>query len=249
MSERRLVAWSLFGIVLLFAAWSVWPGNILFPGLPAIMGKSVQFLQNGTLIKDALSSLYRVSAGVIVGAGIAICFAAALYISRPVGFAILGITELIRPVPPIAWTPVAILFLGIGNAPAVAVVAVGAVAPLWLSLHAGLVQVREEHIKAARSLGANSIAVVQRVVVPSVLPHFISGMRLAVGIGWFSVVAAEMMGVSSGLGHGILLHSQNVEMEAVFVYLITIGCVGAAINIAFFHLEARLIRVPLASRV
>jgi ABC-type nitrate/sulfonate/bicarbonate transport system permease component len=73
-------------------------------------------------------------------------------------------------------------------------------------------------------------------------------MRLAVGIGWFSVVAAEMMGVSSGLGHGILLYSQNVEMEAVFVYLIAIGIVGAAINIAFFYLESRLIRVPLANR-
>jgi ABC-type nitrate/sulfonate/bicarbonate transport system permease component len=176
MSERRLLAWSLFGIFLLFLAWSAWPGDILFTALPSILKKGVQFLESGHLMKDALASLFRVTAGVLVGIAITLCFAAALYTSRPAGYAILGITELIRPVPPIGWTPVAILLLGIGDAPAIAVVAVGATAPLWLSLHAGLTQVRDEHVKAARSLGADPIAVVRRVIVPSVLPYFMSGV-------------------------------------------------------------------------
>jgi ABC-type nitrate/sulfonate/bicarbonate transport system permease component len=201
------------------------------------------------LVSDATASLLRVSLGIGIGAVGAVAFAVIAFSMRPIGRMLFGITEILRPIPPIAWTPVAILVFGIGNPRAIAIVAVGAFSPIWFSLLSGLDGVREEHMKAALSLGADQRTVLLRVVVPTVLPFFMNGLRLGVGLGWYSVVAAEMMGISSGLGHGVVLFGLNIEMEAVFGYLAAIGLIGAAINALILQIEQKVVAVPARSHV
>ena len=203
-------------------------------------------LDDGRLWTDLIASLYRVFLGVVVGCAVAVILSFVAYAMPPIGKMLFGVTEVLRPIPPIAWTPVAILVFGVGDPPAIAIVAVGSFAPIWFTLLQGINSVREEHVKAARCLGAGQLGVFSRVAVPTVSPYFMAGLRLGAGVGWFCIVAAEMMGISSGLGQGVLLFSLNIEMEAVFVYLIVIGLVGAAINASIAFLERWLIVVPLS---
>jgi ABC-type nitrate/sulfonate/bicarbonate transport system permease component len=137
-----------------------------------------------------------------------------------------GIVELLRPIPPIAWTPVAILVFGIGSPPAVAVVALSAFFPLWLSLLHGIDSVDRRYVMAARSLGAGRLLTFRFVLLPMILPGFVQGLRLAVGMGWFSVIAAEMIGASTGLGQAIRKSALNLNMEQTYGYLLVIGLIG-----------------------
>lgn len=240
------MGWAVLGVASAAMLWWIWPGDLLFPSLSSVVAKAVWMIGDGGLWQDLRASLHRVFVGVVLGTLIAATLALLAYSVRPVGRMLFGVTEVVRPIPPIAWTPVAILLFGVGDPPAIAIVAVGSFGPIWFSLLQGIENVREEHLKAARSLGSGRLGLLLRVVVPAVTPHFMAGIRLGVGVGWFCIVAAEMMGISSGLGQGVLLYSLNVEMEAVFVYLIVIGLAGATINALIAFLERIVVVVPIS---
>ena len=114
--------------------------------------------------------------------------------------------------------------------------------PTWFGVLQGLKEVREQHLRAAYSLGCSRILLVTDVIVPSVLPYFVHGLRLGVGLGWFCVVAAEMMGASTGLGYGVQLSSLNLEMERLYVYLFVIGLIGLASNWLLLALDRQVTR-------
>jgi ABC-type nitrate/sulfonate/bicarbonate transport system permease component len=239
--ERLLQA---AGVLLLGLVWwlATPPRSTLVPPLGTVAREAAGLAASGALLRDALASLGRVAPGV----GIALAGAVALTglgaAVRGLGDLLDGVLELIRPIPPIAWTPVAILAFGIGDAPAVAIVCVGAFFPIWLGLQQGLREVRTQHLLAARSFGAGRRLLLTDVVVPSVLPYALHGLRVGLGIGWFCVVAAEMMGAHSGLGYGVQLFSLNLELGRTYAYLVVIGALGAAMNALMRAAERRWAR-------
>jgi ABC-type nitrate/sulfonate/bicarbonate transport system permease component len=239
--ERLLQA---TGVLLLGLVWwlATPPKSTLVPPLGTVARDAAGLLRSGTMLRDALASLGRVAPGV----GFALAGAVALTglgaAVRVLGDLLDGILELIRPIPPIAWTPVAILAFGIGNAPAVAIVCVGAFFPIWLGLQQGLREVRTQHVLAARSFGAGRRLLLTDVIVPSVLPYALHGLRVGLGLGWFCVVAAEMMGAHSGLGYGVQLFSLNLELGRTYAYLVVIGSLGAAMNALMRAAERRWAR-------
>jgi ABC-type nitrate/sulfonate/bicarbonate transport system permease component len=237
--RRRLL--QVLGLVLLLLLW--WraaPARSAFlPPLATVAREALDLARSGALPRDVLASLGRVLPGV----GIALVAAALLALlgaaAKNLGALLDGVLELLRPIPPIAWAPIAILAFGIGDAPAVAIVTLGAFFPIWLGIQQGLRQVRLQHLQAARSFGAGRRLLATDVVFPSVLPSALHGLRVGLGTGWFCVVAAEMMGAQSGLGYGVQLFSLNLELGKTYTYLLLIGALGAAMNALLQRLEQR----------
>ena len=232
------------GIGLLLVAWAtlVHAGHVAIPPLSEVLSQLREVAGDGVLLRDAWASLQRVLEGV----GVALLFTLLLGVPAalwpPVGHVLEGVVELLRPIPPLAWVPVAILAFGVGDKPAVAIVALGAFFPVWLGLHQGLAEVRRQHLLAARSFGASRWLQLTDVVVPTMLPFGFHGLRLGLGLGWFCVVAAELMGANSGLGYGVQLHSLNLQLGRTYVYIFSIALLGAANNFGMRWLELRLFR-------
>lgn len=229
--------WRLIGFAAFLLLWALHPGTPMIPSLVTVLSTGFDLVKNGVLVPDVVASLGRVVAGVAIAFVLASFLSFVAIIVPVIGLAFEGIGEVFRPIPPIAWTPVAIIVFGIGNAPAVAIVGIGAFFPIWIGLQSGIEAVRQEHVQAARTLGATRLGIARFVVLPSMQPHVIRGLRLGTGLGWFSVVAAEMVGASSGLGYGIQLFSMNLEIEKMYAYLLVIGGLGWAQSSILRELE------------
>ena len=202
------------------------PDALLLPPLGQIFAALIELASSNALWQDIQHSLIRVLCGVFIATCAAIFLGLLGLLSRRAIDGFVGIFELMRPIPPIAWTPVAILFFGIGSTPAIAIVAISSFFPLWLSLLEGIDTINDKHIISGRCLGASPLILFTDVQLPSILPKFLHGLRLAIGIGWFSVIAAEMVGASTGLGHAVQNSTLNLEMTKTYSYLLVIGIVG-----------------------
>ncbi|WP_159107337.1 ABC transporter permease [Azospirillum sp. B506] len=233
--------WPLLGCALLVVLWALAARGAptLLPPPGDVALALVDLAQQGRLAADAWASVSRVLMGLAVAVAATLVLAVPAAVWPAFGAVASGPIELVRPVPPIAWVPLAIMAFGVGTGAAVAIVALGAFLPLWLATAKGLRLVRRSHLLAARSLGAGWRLLLTDVAVPSVLPHFLHGLRLGVGLGWFSVVAAEMMGVPSGLGQGVQRFSLNLEMARLYAYIVAVGAIGFAWNALLLPLEGR----------
>jgi ABC-type nitrate/sulfonate/bicarbonate transport system permease component len=238
--DRKLVR-ALCGCLVFILLWAGLSrtGAALLPSPLAVAEAFAGLAVQGQLARDVSASLYRVIAGVGMAFGLVLALTAVAMLSPAVSDFVSGPLELVRPVPPIAWIPLAIMLLGIGNASAIAIVALGAFFPMWLSALRGIAGVRRAHIMAARSLGARSRELLSDVIVPSWLPYGLHGLRLGVGMGWFSVVAAEMMGATMGLGQGVQLFSLNLQIAQLYAYIVTIGVLGFSLNHLLMTVERR----------
>jgi NitT/TauT family transport system permease protein len=143
------------------------------------------------------------------------------------------IVEVIRPIPPIAWIGLALLWFGIGINSAIFLVFIGAFFPILLNTIAGVRNVEKRLIEVAYTFGASDWNVLRKVVIPAASPTIYTGLRVGMGIGWMCVVAAEMIAVRFGLGNMILEGSNLLQTDVVMVGMITIGLLGLTINYVF----------------
>lgn len=240
MTSRRDKALSLIGATAMIAAWWFLPsqGSVLLPPLEGVLTALVDLLLSGTLLQDAVMSISRVLMGVALATLLAALFGLVATMFRPFIALTAFVTETLRPVPPLAWVPLSILAFGLGSASAIAIVTTAAFFPIWLAIVFGLKGIDPRLLMVADSLGAGRWTVLSSVEIPSVLPHFLHGIRVGVSNGWISVIAAEMAGVGSGLGHEIQVRSLNLQMEAVYAYILVIGLSGFAMG----HLAAVALR-------
>jgi ABC-type nitrate/sulfonate/bicarbonate transport system permease component len=235
---------SLIGLLVLLVVWVLFGSSagVLLPPLGDVISNIYDLAYNGWLIQDIFASLYRVAAGVCLSFLLASLMALVSVYWKSFPDYVAGGVEVLRPVPPIAWVPLALVALGVGNRPAIAIVALGAFFPIWLGMVQGIRNVNLSHLHAAASLGCKQRLLLTDVIIPSALPDIAHGLRLGVGLAWFCVVAAEMMGAASGLGYGIQLFSQNLEISRMYVYLLTIGLLGYFSNMLLEHISGRLNR-------
>jgi ABC-type nitrate/sulfonate/bicarbonate transport system permease component len=236
--------YSFSGIVLLTAIWIMFvpDGGVFLSSFKEVAIAYSDVVFNGSLLVDVAESLKRVFVGVMLAFCVSVTLSGVSFFFKGFGHLVSGPIELFRPIPPIAWVPIAIVIFGTGDAPAVAIVALGAFFPIWLSLFRGVLDVREQHLLAARSLGASTIQCFFLVVVPSIMPHAFHGLRVGVGLGWFCVVAAEMMGAQTGLGYGVQLFSLNLQLPKTYCYILTIGIIGLVLNYIVVAIETRVCR-------
>jgi ABC-type nitrate/sulfonate/bicarbonate transport system permease component len=189
--------------------------------------------QGKVLFYHCLFSLVRVLGGFLAAAAVAIPFGIVLGRSKRLHEMVIPIIEIIRPVPPLAWIPLSILWFGIGFKSAVFIIFLGCFFPIVLSTISGVLSVDKVLIDAAKTLGAQEREIFYKVLLPGSFPSIYTGLRIAMGIGWMTLVAAEFTGVKSGYGVGyMIMTARDIQRpDYILAGMVTIGLIGFLLDL------------------
>jgi NitT/TauT family transport system permease protein len=221
-------------IALLLAAWSIGvrhePAHLL-PGPWGVVGGIGDLLHHGLLFKYVVASLFRVTWGFALAAVLAIPMGLAIGWYRRADLALNPIVQVLRPISPLAWIPIAILWFGVGDLAAIFLIFVGCFFPLLLASINAVRGIPAVYINAGRNFGLSPTALICRVLYPAVVPNLIVGLRITLGIAWLVVVAAEMIAVSSGLGF-LIVDARNAgnRYDLVVAGMLIIGIIGLLLD-------------------
>jgi NitT/TauT family transport system permease protein len=215
------------GFVLFWQAAVRLAGSELFPTPLAVWRGLIELAEKGLLFKYIVASLFRVTWG----------FSLAVLVGVPAGL-LLGwfgrareafnpLIQAFRPISPIAWIPVAILWFGVSDAAPVFLIFLASVFPITVSTTAAVQSVQSVHLRAAQNFGLTGVRLFVRVIFPATVPQIITGLRIALGVAWLVVVAAEMIAVNSGLGY-LIIDARNAgkRYDLVVAGMVVIGLIG-----------------------
>lgn len=196
---------------------------------------------DATLAEHVGASLTRIFGALIASILIGIPAGIAIGTSR-LGRGILDpIVEFLRPLPPLAYLPLIIIWVGIGEASKITVIALSMLPSIILSTSAGVRGVSKDHVNAARSLGASRAQVLREVVLPSAVPSILTGVRIALGAGWTTLVAAELVAATSGIGFMIQSAAQFLVTDIVIAGIIVIALIAILLEYIARQIERRLV--------
>lgn len=204
--------------------------QLLLPPPSSVLTAGWELLKNGVLLQDIGVSLTRVFTAVGIAALIGIPLGAAMGGIPSFRWSFDPLLEFIRPIPPLAWIPLAILWFGISEREIDFIIFLAAFFPIVLNSAAGIRDVDQHLVRAARSLGANPFVVFWTVYVPSALSHIIIGIRTGMGIGWMALVAGELVGATTGLGFLISQGRMVFRSDYILLGMVTIGVLGLALD-------------------
>ena len=228
-------------IALLLALWqiavSTHPGG-LFPGPWAVAGGLIDLLRHGLLLKYMVASLFRVTWGFLLASVLAIPAGLTIGWYRRADLALNPLIQILRPISPLAWIPIAILWFGVGDLAAIFLIFTGCFLPLLLSAINAVRNIPEVYLNAGRNFGLGFPALLVRVLYPAALPQLIIALRITLGIAWLVVVAAEMIAVNSGLGF-LIVDARNAgnRYDLVVAGMVMIGIIGLVLDTAMRSLE------------
>lgn len=205
-------------------------------------GGYLSWLISGELLHDAYSSLYRVIAGFLIGAVLALPFGLLMGASPRIYNLFNPLMQILRPIPPIAYIPLAILWFGLGNPPSFFLIAIGAFFPVLMNTIAGVRQVDGIYLRAARNLGVNQWTMFTRVILPAATPYILAGVRIGIGTAFIVVIVSEMIAVNDGLGFRILEAREFMWSDKIIAGMITIGLLGLALDTFVSRLNNHLLR-------
>jgi len=196
------------------------------------------------LHNHVLYSLYRVALGYAVAAMLAVPLGLLMGWSSKLLKMVRPLFELIRPIPPLAWIPIAILWFGIGIKSAAFIIFLGAFFPILLNTISGVLSIHPILIEAARTLHAKEKDIFLKVLLPGAVPSIFVGMRIGIGIGWMTLVAAEFTGVKEGYGLGyMIMTARDIQRpDEILSGMLVIGVMGLLIDIGLRAIESRMIR-------
>ena len=195
-------------------------------GLATLAG----LLTDGRLHEHVLASLRRIVAGLALAAAVGIPLGLAVGSARLVARSTGPVFGLLRMISPLSWTPIAIILFGVGDAPVVFLVAIGATWPIVVNTAAGVAGLDPRWPAVARSLGATRWEALQHVVWPGIRPNVMTGLRVATGLAWVILVPAEMLGVDSGLGYFILDTRDRFAYDELVAAILVIGALGLGVD-------------------
>lgn len=243
---RRILA-SLVVITVLLAAWwvsVVQTGSVIFPTPWQVALGTAELVEDGTLWIHIGSSLLRVGTGFALAVLIAVPLGLWMGWIRGAYITLNPLFQILRPISPIAWIPIAILWFGVGNASPIFLIFISSVFPMVVQTIAGVHTIERRYLRAAANFGVSRYALFRQVVIPAVLPQVLVGMRIGLGVAWLVVVAAEMIALRSGLGF-LIMDSRNAgnRYDLVIASMIIIGLIGLMLDGVMRLLEGhRLVR-------
>lgn len=232
---------ALFLLLWWIASAQGWVAPVFLPSPRRVWQAALGTLTNGyasaTLLQHALASLWRVTAALVATTLVAVPVGLVMALS-PVGRGILDpVIEFIRPLPPLAYLPLVIIWFGIGEGPKVLVISVAMFAPIVISTAFGVGTASRSQINAARSFGATRWQTIRHVLFPSALPSIVAGIRIALGAGWTTLVASELVAASRGLGYMIQSAAQFLVTDVVIVGILAISLLAFGFEILFRLVE------------
>jgi NitT/TauT family transport system permease protein len=233
--------WPVLAAALLLAVWHysvVWTATKVFPSPLSVEKGLAELLRKHVLWADIGDSLRRVAVGFGTAAVVGIPLGLTLGWYPAANQIVNPVLQILRPISPIAWIPVAIIFFGIGDRAATFLVFLGAFFPIVVACVSGVSNVPSIFRRAGRNFGLSPAQILARVVFPAALPQILIGLRIALGIAWLVVVAGEMIAVDSGLGY-LVIDSRNSgkRYDLVVAAMLLIGLIGLALDIGFRRLE------------
>lgn len=232
---------SLSGIAIFVLLWhagvATSPGTLVPSPLAAVQG-ILELAEKGLLVRYVVASLFRVTWGYLSALLIAVPAGVWLALWRRGEEAANPILQLLRPISPLAWIPIAILWFGVGDVAAVFLIFLASLLPLLMTTIHAVHNIEGVHLAAGRNFGLTTPELVRSVILPGILPQLIVGMRITLGIAWLVVVAAEMIAVNSGLGF-LIIDSRNAgnRYDLVVAGMILIGVIGVALDAVMRRLE------------
>jgi len=234
MKKLNQILASIIVIAIVIAVWWVLvveTESAIFPTPWQVITGTLELARDGTLWEHIGASLLRVGAGF----GLAVLFAIPLGLwmgwVRGAFITLNPIFQILRPISPIAWIPIAILWFGVGNASPIYLIFIASVFPMIVQTTAGVHTIEKRFLRAAENFGVPRKKLFLQVVFPATLPQIIVGMRIGLGVAWLVVVAAEMIALHSGLGY-MIIDSRNAgnRYDLVVAGMIIIGLIGLALD-------------------
>jgi ABC-type nitrate/sulfonate/bicarbonate transport system permease component len=214
----------------------------LVPAPPTIARTLVEQLGNGELWTNTVASLKRVLIGFAAGASLAVVIGSIAGWFRMGGYILNPLIDALRPIPALAYIPLVIVWVGIGEPSRIIIIALAVFKPCVVNARAGMNEIAQIYVDAARTLGAGTFRVFMTIALPSAVPYIIAGMRTGLSTGFLALVAAELIAASSGLGFMIESAGQYFRTDIVIVGIIAIGVVGALLDQFARIIGARLTR-------
>jgi ABC-type nitrate/sulfonate/bicarbonate transport system permease component len=245
-SRRELAALSLTGAAVFFGLWQALASsglvsNFVLPSpsdvVITILMMVVEPFAGNTIQGHVAASLVRWAMGFGLAAGIGVPLGLAMGYWRLLDAMVSPLFEAYRYIAPLAWVPFAALWFGTGIGGPVMVIFTGAFAPCVLNAWRGAHLVERHLVEAARTLGAGSLRVMAEVLLPGALPSVVSGLRVSAGLGWQSLIGAELIVVSSGIGYVLVQGQSNLAPEIVMAAMLAVGVTGLLIDVALRFAE------------
>lgn len=241
VAERDIMSWVLHRVgrytplLLFFAVWQVVSGSdpsftLLLPPPTKVLSAAAELTARGELQEHILASLKRVGVALMFACAIGFPLGAALGASRRFQWFFEPIVNFFRPIPPLAWIPMSIVWLGIGDAQNEFIIFLGAFFPIVLNTMQGVRDVDNQLIRAAQTLGASRMAIALTVIWPGALISMFVGLRVGLGIAWMALVAGELVAATSGLGFLISQGRLLFRTDYIIVGMIMIGIIGLLLD-------------------
>lgn len=239
--QRTVVVATLLVLVLAWEGAGRWLDSPALPAPSQVASMAAWLVGEGTLVKDVLGSLGRVLAGYAVASVAGVSLGAVGALGGRWAAGLRAVVELLRPIPPIAWIPLALLWFGLGDPSARFIVFVGAFSPIFVQTCWALSRCDAGYLELARSVGASPWLTFKRVRLPAAAPGIAAGLRTGLGLAWTSVIAAELVGAQTGLGYRIQMHRLVLETDGVMVGMVCIGGCGLLMDLAARAMERRVV--------
>lgn len=251
----RLKKWTLFllPIITLLVLWEIVAqsggfNKSLFPPPSEVFTSIGEMLDKGYLIGDAGYSIMRALVGFALGSFLGIVIAILTARSTFFNRAFMPLIQLLRPIPPLAFVALALVWFGLGEASKIFLVTWGVFFTVWINAYLGILKVDINYINAAKCLGASERTIVKEIVLPGALPLIIAGMRTGIGFAFLCLVAAEMAGAYIGLGYRVEFSHLIFRVDNMIVCIIALGILGASSDRIFAYAVEKLFPWYLGGR-
>jgi len=240
-SRYRAFLLPLLVAVLFITVWHVAvvvSGSTIFPKPYKIVTGMVELARKGLLVKYVVASMFRVMAGFLLALLVGIPFGLLLGWFAQAFQAFNPAIQVLRPISPIAWIPVAILWFGVSDLAPIFLIFLASLFPITTSTMVAVQNIQLVYLRAAKNFGVKGLPLFRQVVFPAAIPQIITGIRIALGVAWLVVVAAEMIAVTSGLGY-LIIDARNAGMryDLVISGMVLIGVTGLGLDLLVRRLE------------
>jgi len=231
-------------VATLLVAWHVavrLQASPILPGPLAVLAGLWELARSGLMLKYIVASLFRVTWGFVGAALLAIPIGLTIGWYHRAELAFNPLIQVLRPISPLAWIPISILWFGVGDVAAIFLIFLASFLPLTLTAMNAVSSIPDVYLNAGRNFSLSPTQIVSRVLYPAVTPQLIIGLRITLGIAWLVVVAAEMIAVSSGLGF-LIVDARNAgnRYDLVIAGMVMIGVIGLLLDVGVRSLE----RIP-----
>ncbi|WPB55572.1 ABC transporter permease [Xylophilus sp. GOD-11R] len=246
MKFNPVVLRNASGLVAFFALWQLlsvlgFINSFMLPSPWGVLEALWVMLQDGTLMTNLGASLLRVAVGYCLAMVVGLSLGFLCGSVRQVSDFVRPVIEALRPIPPLAWVPISILWFGLGDASAYFLVFLGCVFPLFFGAYTAVRSLDRNQLNAALCLGAGRWLMLRDVLIPASLPIVMPSLRLALGIGWMCVVTAELIAAQTGLGYLIQQSRMVFQIQNVVAGMATIGLVGFLMSNLLERIERRVL--------